>query len=247
MLNRLPWESAQIQCTHFYFRFWTEGKTDLWNSWWQNSIWLRTSFKIQKRDVFMRLWERRRLRDASKDFLRKKGKTTFYGTGWAMVGNSCHLKQGSAWRMLRQAPKWGLIPLSPHQPGWAAKGTPSQRMRLCGGSMASTGQWQKRVHYLQSHQRMSLPKTVLAADVHVRWWSAVQTLSNPRRAWKRQCNRVRGCNHNNKLAATHVKEHYWKLAAETPTVKVCIIFYTRWESISLWTKLIVYLVNYWSN
>lgn len=117
MLNRLPWESAQIQCTHFYFRFWTEGKTNLWNSWWQKSIWLRTSFKIQKREVFMRLWERGRLRDASKDFLRKKGKTTFYGTGWAMVGNSCHLKQGSAWRMLRQAPKWGLIPVSPTRMG----------------------------------------------------------------------------------------------------------------------------------
>lgn len=40
------------------------------------------------------------------------------------------------------------------------------------------------------------------------------------------------------LAGTGVKEFCWKLAAETPTVKVCIVFCERWDLISLRTKLI---------
>lgn len=49
------------------------------------------------------------------------------------------------------------------------------------------------------------------------------------------------------LAGTGVKKFCGKLAAETPTVKVCIIFWERWDLISLRTKLIEHLVNYWGN
>lgn len=54
------------------------------------------------------------------------------------------------------------------------------------------------------------------------WWSVVQTQSNPRSAWKRQYSRVRACDQRD-CAGRHWCERVL-LAAETPTVKICIIF-----------------------
>lgn len=176
--------------------------------------------------------------------LKDRGTNTLYGTSWAMFRKSCYLKQGSVWGILRNALNWGLILLSPPQPGQAAKGTPGQSMRLCGGQAASTGQWQKRARYLQSHQRVSLPKAVLAAGVCVAdevSCTLSQILEVPGRDNTAESELV------TTLAGTGVREFCRKLAAETPTVKVCIISCARWDLISLRTKLIEHLVNYWGN
>lgn len=44
-----------------------------------------------------------------------------------------YLKEESAWRMLRNAPNWGLILLSPHQPGKAAEGDALSEHEVGGG------------------------------------------------------------------------------------------------------------------
>lgn len=96
----------------------------------------------------------------------------------------------------------------------------------------SRGQWQRRVHYLQSHQRMSPPKTVLAAGVHVVNEVSCK-LSNPKSAWKRQNHRVRACNQSNNSGSDWWERVLLKTCCRNSTAMVCIIFYTRWESVSL--------------
>lgn len=69
-----------------------------------------------------------------------------------MVRESCYLKQGQSEGLsdMQWAEAW---PCSPSPAGTAAKGTPARA--------ASTGQWQKRARYLQSHPRRHFQKLSL--------------------------------------------------------------------------------------
>lgn len=89
-------------------------------------------------------------------------------------------------------------------------------------------------------QKLSL----LRAPASLMEW-VVQTQSNPRSAWKRQYSRVRACDQRDN-AGRHWCERVL-LAAETPTVKICIIFCVRWDLISIRMKLIEHLVNHRGN
>lgn len=91
---------------------------------------------------------------------------------------------------------------------------------------------------------MSLPKAVLAAGVCVAdevSCTLSQTLEVPGRDNTAESELV---TKGTTPAGTGVREFCRKLAAETPTVKVCIISCARWDLISLRTKLIEHLVNY---
>lgn len=121
-----------------------------------------------------------------------------------------------AWRMLRSAPNCAQC---------CAHGVQSER-ETQKGTNGSMGPWQQKAHYLQSHKWASFLKT--AADVHSCWQSAVQALSNPKSAWKRQHNRVRMQPHN-KASSVQEKECYGELAAsgggrETPALELWVIF-----------------------
>lgn len=156
------------------------------NSWWQNSIWMKTSFRIQEREAFMWLRKRGSLCDASKDCLKKRGKTTFYGTGWAMVRKSflpeARISLEDAQTCTKLWPDPALT--SPTRMG-SKRGHPARAW----GSVGVNGE------YRAMTEESVLP-SITSTDVASKncpccrrsrcWWSVVQTLSNPRSAWKRQ-------------------------------------------------------------
>lgn len=186
MLNHLPRESAQKQCTHFYCRFWTEGKTDLRNSCKTGLEWRPASaFKNVKH---LGYGKQAGCVTRAKTSLRRGAETRFMGQAKPWLQRPFYLKGESAWRMLRHAPNRGLTLLSPHQSGQATKGDTLPEHEVL---------WGINGKYRAMTEDSVLPSITLM-DVASKncpccrrsrcWWSVVQTLSNPKSAWKRQHN-----------------------------------------------------------
>lgn len=122
VLNHLPQESAQKQCTHFYFRFWTEGKTDLWTPGGKTVFEWRPASGFKNVKHLCGYGKEAACVTQAKIALRRGANPRFMGQAEPRLGRAFNLKQGSAWRMLRHAPNCGPILLLPHRPGRAEKG-----------------------------------------------------------------------------------------------------------------------------